>query len=606
MARLAAILASLLVTTQVWAQSVEFRLLNREGWVGSPLVMEVEVNNGDADAVPTVKDSPDFACEIDPSPRRMEMRQSVNGRTTTRSTLTWQVSMVPRREGALTLPTVEVKTGNRVWRSPLEKATISNSAQGDLVKLEVVSDPPSPWVGQSVELTLRMLVRPFASSQHGVQLDEAQMWRLLDGAGCSWGPFEPRLRELAQANRRPVGREERIDGKTWLVYEITQPFAPSKPGPVDVGDVHVAWRYPTGVSVGRDFFGSPELSLSGVRPVRAEAASQVVAKALPEAGRPASFRGAVGNFSIRASAKPTEVAVGDPITLSVAVTDLSRGGNELKTLQPPVIDQASLGGGFRVPSDPLAGTVDGGTKTFTQSIRPNSVDQTRIPPIEFAFFDPTKGQYEVLTTQPIAIKVSPSERLGSQVTATDRAAGEKPTATARLTEVEGGVVANVAPSEALLTDQRFAPGAGTIAVLAMPPLLAVAAWVLGRRRERLAADAGLGRALAALRNARASLATAPDAAAVASTVCDFIADRTTHARGTVTRAQAVQLAKDANADAATLKELEALLARGERAAFAPDRGGSADDLREQALAMLPRLDRLGWKRRKADVLEVAA
>ena len=607
MRSIASILALLLAATSARAQNVEFRLASRDGWVGSPIVMQVEVTNADTDAVPTVKDSPDFACEVDPSPQRMEMRQNINGRTSTRATLTWQVLMVPRREGTLTLPTVEVKSGSRTWRSPTEVVTVARSEQGDLLKLALVSDPPAPWVGQSVELTLRVMVRPFTSPQHGVQLDEAQMWRLLDGTACEWGAFEPRLRELAQSNRRPMGREERIDGRTWLVYELTQSFAPGKPGPLDVGDVAVSWRYPTGVSVGRDFFGSPELSLSGVRPVRAELVEPaVVARALPEVGRPASFRGAVGNFAIRTSAKPTQVAVGDPVTLSVAITDLSRGGNELKTLQPPLIDQASLGGGFRVPSDPLAGTVDGGTKTFTQSIRPNSVDVTQVPPVEFAFFDPAKGQYQVVRSQPIPIQVSPSERVDTPLASSDRSTSEQSGSTAKLTEVEGGVVANVAPSAALLADQRLVPGAGSAAVLALPPALALAALVLGRRRSRLASDAGLARSLSAARNARAALAAAVDAAAVASAIEDFIADRTSHARGTITRAQAIGLTQEARADAALLKEVEALLARGERAAFAPDRGGRAEDLRDQALALLPRLDRLGWKRRKADALEVAA
>jgi hypothetical protein len=607
MRAIATILALLLAAHAARAQSVEFHLPSREGWVGSPMVMQVEVSNAEADAIPVVAESPDFSCEVDPSPQRMEMRQSVNGRSTTRTTLTWQVLMVPRREGTLTLPTVEVKSASRRWRSPNERVTVSSASKGDLLKLELASDPPSPWVGQSVELTLRVMVRPFTSPQHGVQLDEAQMWRLLDGASCQWGAFEPRLRELSQSNRRPVGREERIDGKTWLVYELSQVFSPARPGPLDPGTVEVSWRYPTGVSVGRDFFGSPELSLSGVRPVRAELGSvSIEARAVPEAGRPAAFRGAVGDFAIRAAAKPAQVAVGDPITLSVAITDLSRGGIELKTLQPPLIDQASLGGGFRVPSDPLAGTVDGGTKTFTQSIRPNSVDVNQIPPIEFAFFDPVKGEYRVVRSQPIPIQVSPSERLGTQATVADIAGPERPSQITRLTEVEGGVVANVAPSEALLADQRMVTGLGSAALLALPPALALAALVLARRRDRLAADVGLARSLAAARTARAAMESAADAATVSSALCDFIADRTSHGRGTITRTQALRLAHEAGVDASLATELDALLAQGERAAFAPDRGGRADDLRRQALAMLPRLDRLGWRRRKADVLEVTS
>jgi hypothetical protein len=55
-------------------------------------------------------------------------------------------------------------------------------------------------------------------------------------------------------------------------------------------------------------------------------------------------------------------------------------------------------------------------------------------------------------------------------------------------------------------------------------------------------DGGLARALGALRNAREAVAHASDAAAVATAMCNYVADRTSHAAGTITRGQAVQLA----------------------------------------------------------------
>jgi hypothetical protein len=535
----------------------------------------------------------------------MEWHQNINGRSTSRSTLTWRVELTPKREGTLETPTVQVTSGGKTW-SAKHTVKVSSSQSGETLKLELRSQPANPWVGQSIELTLRIMVRPFSSPQHGVTLDEAQMWRLMDDRGCSWGALEPRIRELSQSNRRPVGQEEVIDGKTWLVYEITAPFTPTTPGPIDLGDLRIGWRYPTGVSVGRDFFGSPELTLSGVRPVTAATPSTaVIARALPEAGRPASFRGAVGNFEVRASAKPTEVAMGDPITLSVSVVDLSRGGNELKTLQPPTIDQASLGGGFRVPSDPLAGTVDGSVKTFTQTVRPTSIDVKQIPPIEFTYFDPQRGQYAVARTQPIDIRVSPAERLGGDRIERSATATAKPAATT-LTEVEGGLLANAAPTSDLLQDQRLRVGAGAVSLLLVPPALALLALVVRRRRDALLMDGGLARALGALRNAREAVAHASDAAAVATAMCNYVADRTSHAAGTITRGQAVQLAVQAGADDQLRQTLDGLLSSGERAAFAPDRGGDATNARRDAEALLHKLDRLSWKRRKADVLEEVA
>ena len=50
---------------------------------------------------------------------------------------------------------------------------------------------------------------------------------------------------------------------------------------------------------------------------------------LPEEGKPSGFYGLVGQYTISASATPTKVNVGDPITLTVKVG----GGKYLKPVQ---------------------------------------------------------------------------------------------------------------------------------------------------------------------------------------------------------------------------------------------------------------------------------
>jgi hypothetical protein len=591
----------MLLAPLAMAQNVSFRLPSREAWVGTPLQMMVEVNNAADDAVPTVADSQDFEARVQPVPQRMEMQQNINGRVTRRSTLTWTVEFTPLREGTFTLPTVQVKSDTRTWTSPPETVTVASSAASELLRVEVVASPASPWVGQGVELTLRMLVRPYINARFNVQLDEAQMWQLLDAEASSWGVFLPRLRELAQTNRRPQGDEERIDGQTWIAYELTQTVTPGKSGPVDTGDVRIVWKYPTGVTAERGFFGGRELSLTGVRPVSAAPqVSSVQVRALPAEGRPANFRGAVGNFVVHAQAKPSQVAVGDPITLTVTVVDLSQGGTDLQTLQPPVIDQASLGGEFRVPSDPLAGTVDGNAKTFTQTIRPLSATLTQVPPIEFSYFDPELARYVTVKTQPIPISVSPSERIGAE---RFTMASQPSKAAETLTEVEGGVLANAMPDAAMLRDDRLRLGAGTAVVFAAPPLLALVALLVRRRLDRLGGDAGLARSRRAFKSAQQALIAAADAAAIAAALCNYVADRTRHAAGTVTRSQALQLARQAGATETTLATLDDLIGQGERVAFAPVRTALDEGARTRALELIRSLDALRWTRRQMDVLE---
>ena len=57
------------------------------------------------------------------------------------------------------------------------------------------------------------------------------------------------------------------------------------------------------------------------------------------------------------------------------------------------------------PADPLAGVVEGRRKTFTQTIRAKDETVTRIPPIEFSYFDPTAERYVQVLSNPIELSV---------------------------------------------------------------------------------------------------------------------------------------------------------------------------------------------------------
>ena len=56
-------------------------------------------------------------------------------------------------------------------------------------------------------------------------------------------------------------------------------------------------------------------------------------KPLPESDKPDNFAGTVGRFTMDVLAKPTEVNVGDPITLSINI----RGKGNIQTIGEPVL-----------------------------------------------------------------------------------------------------------------------------------------------------------------------------------------------------------------------------------------------------------------------------
>jgi hypothetical protein len=123
---------------------------------------------------------------------------------------------------------------------------------------------------------------------------------------------------------------------------------------------------------------------------------------LPKDGRPANFSGLVGKYGMIASAAPTEVSVGEPITLTVQVT----GPDYLEDVElPPLHQQPALDRDFKIPTEMAPGKVEGHMKTFTQTIRAKYAKVKAIPSIELPFFDAETGKYAVAHTEPISLSV---------------------------------------------------------------------------------------------------------------------------------------------------------------------------------------------------------
>ena len=239
------------------------------------------------------------------------------------------------------------------------------------------------------------------------------------------------------------------------------------------------FRYPTGLRQSSGFFDSGSLVLTGQRPVaRQVKGGPVEVKPLPKEGQPAWFRGAVGVYEISATAKPEETSVGDPITLTLSIT----GTGRLDQLQPPPLpDLPELTHGFKVPTDPLAGEVEGKIKRFTQSIRAISDSVKEIPSIPFAYFDPRQGKYVTVRSKPIPIKVKPADKLSSSQVVDATAKG--PVART-LTEVTSGILANYTSEDDLLGQQDVRPGFGLMALVILSPVLFCVCWVIQYHRNR--------------------------------------------------------------------------------------------------------------------------
>ncbi len=104
------------------------------------------------------------------------------------------------------------------------------------------------------------------------------------------------------------------------------------------------------------------------------------------------------------------VDVGQAITLTLNI-----GGSPfLRLVEWPDLEaNPELASNFSIPPERSAPIVENGVKVFTQTLRANDSDVTRIPPIELSYFDPGRGHYAVARTQPIALEVAETKTLTS-------------------------------------------------------------------------------------------------------------------------------------------------------------------------------------------------
>ena len=145
------------------------------------------------------------------------------------------------------------------------------------------------------------------------------------------------------------------------------------------------------------------------RQVRSNPASLKILP-LPE-GAPASFKGAVGSFTLSADLSPKEVKAGEALNLSITVT----GKGNLKMLtapKPPDMPDFKVYDTLSSLDISKDKDIIGGKKVFTTVLIPKAAGRRTIPQIKFSFFDTETKTYRELSAGPFDITVGKGDGEG--------------------------------------------------------------------------------------------------------------------------------------------------------------------------------------------------
>jgi hypothetical protein len=215
---------------------------------------------------------------------------------------------------------------------------------------------------------------------------------------------------------------------------------------------------------------------------------------LPQAGRPADFSGAVGDYQFIYSVSPKKVKVGDPITLKMEIN----GTGNANTVLMPKLDSTA---GFKVYEAEVK--TEENHKTFTQVLIPETDEVTQAPRATFNYFDPSTSQYKTITQGPVPIQVekAPDQAPAQVIGPSPQAAG--PAMLAEAEEPRRDIIYIKDSPDAFRTKgERLYKNKIFLAGLGLPLLLLAACRVLQARRLKFERDTKYAGRVSAARASR--------------------------------------------------------------------------------------------------------
>jgi hypothetical protein len=501
-----------------------------------------------------------------------------------RRTVITSLALTPRRTGELTIEPVKLEFhGQKFQTDPIEVHVVPagqalrkrtpgpddrmgdsldpfadvHPGQRDLI-LRAAVDNERPFVGQQVTYSLYLLARTNVSSIEKLQIPR------LDGF---WS-------EDVEAPQQLVPEQRNLDGVPYTAYLLRRrALFPLRPGKAAIEPAEVQ------VLTGFGMLFSRESSR------RSSQALQLEVQPLPP-GKPAGFDfGNVGQWTLSASAEPSSVAVGQPITFRLVAA--GRGNvRDLRLPGLPVLPGVRAYDATVSDKQTIERGQINGVRTVEQLLVPEKTGAVEIPSLAMDIFDPGQKQYRSVRTDPIALQVNAGQV--GQPAAEPISQNLLAKGGIRPIRLRLGSVQSATPPWA---QPWFWPALG------LPPFGLALVIGLARLRRMLQVDPGrkrveLARSAAAkrLRKARALLQRGESVAFYAEmvrAVTGYLADKQGIAAAGLTRDEIVSALMARGLPEETVRRLVRLLDDCDRARFAPGSGESP--ARE---AMLGRADQV--------------
>ena len=319
--------------------------------------------------------------------------------------MTWSYLLRPEKVGRFTVPEIHITYGRKTYttdpitikvlpksQKPSRRESSPNAFtdtfSGGAHKVEASVDNSRPYVNEQITYAFRYLYNARIPGFNSPQYAPPPLTRF-------WEKDLERKRRQRQV----------IDGTPYWVEEIQVALFPITAGKVTIEPAKLSLP----ISRGFGRINSPSVLVAD--------AIEVDVRPLPQAGKPANFTGAVGQYQIHTQAHPQTIKAGDGFTLRLQVS----GQGNIETLTPPVIPTIPNMTIYDPKITDSIGEVDSkiqGNRTYEYVIIPSEEGNWTIPAIEYPYFHPQKESYHIARTVPITITVLPNPDGATRTTTT--------------------------------------------------------------------------------------------------------------------------------------------------------------------------------------------
>ncbi|NVK28083.1 MAG: protein BatD [Flavobacteriia bacterium] len=392
--------------------------------LGEEVIVFFRANAEGSDFVPPANLTDDFYKLSGPYvSRNMSV---IQGQTS--MSLTWEYRLRAKKVGEFELERASIKiNGERYYTEPVNIKIVENSNQPD--------DSNDPRVYASKRLYMRIIpskLRVYVGEPLGVTYRLYGYDRPSGSLDFKETPnYDGFITEDVESRAQPR-QDIDDDGNPFLTWDVaSKALIPQRAGLFEFDPLVTLIPTPIPVET-RDMWGRRTRGYQTYENLNTAYHPDIEVLPLPNENKPASFNGAVGEFEYEVTLSRGEVDVNESVTLTLQL----KGKGNLNTIKLPEVelpDQLEL---FEPEDENSIIASPSGLRGELKRefvLVPRYKGTYKIPPMEFAYFDPDKEEYVTLQSEELIIEVSGE---GPVVATSEGRPTPKPSSTDEKQEVE--------------------------------------------------------------------------------------------------------------------------------------------------------------------------